>query len=202
MLVSLSMIPTAVAAWMVSLIPSSYLAEHPILTLSVFIGNFIVSIGLMFWAMRARNTGWGVFTMLLFAASMGAMMGPAINHTLKIPNGAMLIASAALVTCLTLVVITAYVWITKKDFSFMGGFLSAALMAVIGMSIIGIFFQSSTYQIAVSCVSVVLFIGFLLHDISQVVTGGEKNYVIAAISVYLDMLNLFVSLLNIFRGGK
>lgn len=197
-LVGISMVPTAIAAWLVSLIPMSYYAEHPFLMMGFFIGNFLLSLGLMFWAFKASNSAMGVVAMLIFAASMGAGLGPMINKTLNMSNGISLILSAALATGASLFAITSYVKYTKKDFSFMGPFLFGGLIAVLVLSLVGIFFNSTIFQLMLSSVAVVLFLGYLLYDISRIVTGGETNYVLAAISIYLDVLNLFIHLLQIF----
>ena len=196
--VGLSMIPTAIAAYLVSLIPMSYYVENPILMIGLFIGNFLLSLGLMFWAFKASNSAMGIVAMLFFAASMGAGLGPMINKTLNMSNGISLILSAALATGASLFAITAYVKHTKKDFSFMKSFLFGGLIAVLVLSVVGMFFQSTVFQLMLSSVAVVLFLGYLLYDISRIVTGGETNYVIAAISIYLDVINIFINLLQIF----
>ena len=201
-LVGLSMIPTALAAWLVSLIPFSYYAENPILSLTIFVGNFLLSLGLMFWALKSRNSGFGVLAMLLFASSMGAMMGPMINKVLHLQNGTSLIISAALATAAALFSVTTYIKVTKKDFSFMGSFLSGALIGIIVMGMVGMFFHSTMYQLILSSFSVIIFIGFLLYDVSKIVNGGETNYISAAISLYLDVINIFINLLQIFSSGS
>lgn len=197
-LVGLSMIPTALAAWLVSLVPLSYYAENPGTVLALFIGNFIVSLGLMFWAFKSRNSGFGVVAMLLFATSMGAMMGPMINKYLAMSNGVMLIASAAAATGAALIAVTTYIKVTGKDFSFLGSFLFGSLIILLVMSVIGMFFHSTAFQMVISCAAVIIFLGYLLFDVSRVVHGGETNYIIAAISIYLDLINLFIHLLQIF----
>lgn len=197
-LVGLSMIPTALAAYLVSLIPMTYYAEHPIMMIAFFVVNFLVSLGLMFWAVKASNSAMGVFAMLIFATSMGAGLGPMINHFVGMRNGMSLIAYSAIATGASLFAITAYLKYTRKDFSFMGPFLFGGLIAVLVISVVGMFFQSTVFQLMISSVTVILFLGYLLYDISRIVTGGETNYVLAAINIYLDVLNLFINLLQIF----
>lgn len=203
-LVGMSMVPTAIAAWLVSLIPMSYYVENPGTVMALFLGNFVVSLGLMFWAFKSRNSGFGVVAMLLFATSMGAMMGPMINKYMHMSNGVMLIASAAAATGAALIAVTTYIKVTGKDFSFLGSFLFGSLIILLVMSVIGMFFHSTAFQMVISCAAVIIFLGYLLFDVSRVVHGGETNYIIAAMSIYLDLINLFIHLLQIFGfiGGS
>jgi modulator of FtsH protease len=197
-LVGLSMIPTCIAAWLVSLIPMSFYLEHPILTIALFIGNFIISIALMLLASRSRSASTGIIGFFLFATSMGAGIGPVISQYLHLHNGLNIILQAASATGIALFGITAYAQHTKRDFSFMGGFLTGSLLVVILMSFVGMFFHSSIFTLILSSLSAILFMGYILYDVSRIVTGGETNYIFAAIGIYLDVLNLFLSLLRIF----
>lgn len=199
-LVALSMLPTALGAWLVASIPTLYYAENPGTAMMLYIGNFVLSLVLMFWALKSRNTGFGVIAMLFFAFSMGLGLGPVINRTLHTFNGPSIILQAALGTGAALGGITLYVKNTKKDFSFLSSWLFGGLIAVLVLSIIGMFFHSSVFQLMLSCVSVVIFLGYLLFDVSRVINGGENNYVVAAISIYLDLINIFINLLNILSS--
>ena len=120
-------------------------------------------------------------------------------------NGSQLIMTALGATGVIFIALSGYVLTTKKDFSYMGGFLFVVLLAGILLSLVGMFFHIPMMQVAVSGVFVVVFSGYILYNTSQILNGGETNYIMATITLYLDILNLFLSLLRIlsyFAGNN
>lgn len=203
-LVGLSMIPTVLMAYLVAQIPIEFYQMNKIATIVAFIVLFLSSFGLMFFAMKQRTESMAIVGMMLFASVMGATLGPTIMMTLHKSNGVQLILGAASLTGIALFGLTTYAMKTKRDFSFMGGFLVAALLVLIGGGILQMFFHSPFLHMLLTVAGVLVFLAYILFDVSRIVTGGETNYVFAAISIYLDIINLFIyllRLLGLFPGG-
>lgn len=203
-LVGLSMIPTVIMAYLVAQIPIEFYKQHPIGIIVVMVVLFLSSIGFMFFAMKQRKESMAVLGMMLFAGSMGAILGPTIMMTLQKSNGMQLILGAASLTGISLFGLTAYAMKTKRDFSFMGGFLFASLFVLIGGGILQMFFHSPILNMIITVAGVLVFLAYILYDVSRVVTGGENNHVFAAISIYIDIINLFSYLLRfleLFSGS-
>ncbi|OGT26649.1 MAG: BAX inhibitor protein [Gammaproteobacteria bacterium RIFCSPLOWO2_02_FULL_42_14] len=172
--------------------------------------NWIVQLvgmfGLLFLTMWLRNSMWGVASMFAFTGFMGLTLGPTLNaYIAEFSNGPQLILTSLGATGIIFVALSAYVLTTKKDFSFLGGFLFIVLLGGILLSLAAVLFNIPMLQIAMSAVFVVVFSGFILYDTSRILNNGETNYVMATVSLYLDILNLFLSLLRIlsyFGGNK
>ena len=122
-------------------------------------------------------------------------IGPTLTHYINMPGGSSTVLTAAVITTAVTLALTAYVHKTGKDFSRMGGFLFAGLIVVILASIAAMFVPAM--QAGVSAVAALLFSGFILYDTSRLVRGEETNYVMAAVSMYLNVLNLFLSVLQL-----
>lgn len=149
----------------------------------------------LFYLHKNRNTAAAVPAMLTFTGLSGLGLGPTLSHYINLPGGSSTVLSAAIITTVLTLALTAYVHKTGKDFSRMGGFLFAGLIAVILAGIAAMFVPAM--QAAVSGVGALLFAGFILFDTSRLVRGEEDNYVMAAVSMYLNVLNLFLSILNL-----
>lgn len=173
--------------------------------LNVFI-QIIGMFGLLFLTMYLRDSAWGLVSIFAFTGFMGYTLGPVLNMYLtEFTNGSQLIITALGATGIIFVALSGYVLTTKKDFSFMGGFLFVALLGGILVSVLGMLFQLPMMQIVLSGVFVLIFSGYILFNTSQILHGGETNYIMATISLYLDILNLFLSLLRIlsyFAGNN
>ena len=145
----------------------------------------------------------GLPVVFLFTGLLGAALGPMLNRYLALPNGAEMVMQALGGTAIIFFSLSAYVLTTKKDFSFMGGFLFAGLMVVIvgaiGAMIASYFFgvDISLFSLALSGVIVLLMSGLILFDTSRIINGGETNYIMATVGLYLNLYNLFTALLHI-----
>ncbi|ODS24711.1 BAX inhibitor protein [Candidatus Endobugula sertula] len=168
--------------------------------------GIIMSIGalLLIWFVlpRTANSSSGIFVVFGFTGLLGASLGPILNHYLALSNGGALIMQALGGTALVFFSLSAYVLTTRKDFSFMGGFLFVGLMvaifAMLGMLVASLFgVQISGLSLAISAVIVLLMSGFILYDTSRIIHGGETNYLMATVALYLDIYNLFTSLLHL-----
>ena len=152
---------------------------------------------------RTANSAMGLPVVFLFTGLLGAALGPMLNRYLAMPNGSEMVMQALGGTALIFFSLSAYVLTTKKDFSFMGGFLFAGLMVVIvgavGAMIAGYFFgvDISLFSLALSGAIVLLMSGLILFDTSRIINGGETNYIMATVGLYLNIYNLFTSLLHI-----
>lgn len=149
----------------------------------------------LFLLHKKRDTAAAVPLMLTFTGLSGLGLGPTLSHYINMPGGSSTVMTAAVLTTAVTLGLTAYVHKTGKDFSRMGGFLFAGLIVVILASIAAIFVPAM--QAAVSAVAALLFSGFILYDTSRLVRGEEDNYVMAAVSMYLNVLNLFLSILQL-----
>jgi modulator of FtsH protease len=152
---------------------------------------------------RTANTAMGLPVVFLFTGLLGAALGPMLNRYLALPNGTEMVMQALGGTAVIFFSLSAYVLTTKKDFSFMGGFLFAGLMVVIvgmvGGMIASYFFgvDVSLLSLALSGAIVLLMSGLILFDTSRIINGGETNYIMATVSLYLNIYNLFTALLHI-----
>lgn len=185
-LVGLSMVPTILGAYF----GTQLIGQMSILVAIVML---IAAICLIFAIIKTNNP----ILFLVFSAVMGASAGPLLAHVLELQNGVNYIVTAAALTASALFGIVAYVKKTKKDFSYLGGFLFGALIILLVGGVINLFVGSSVMTLALSMVGAVIFTAYILYDVSQVVTGKETNYVFAALSIYLDVFNLFIDLLRI-----
>jgi len=149
----------------------------------------------LFYLQKHRNTAAAVPAMLTFTGLSGLGLGPTLNHYLSLPGGSSIVLSAVVITTAVTLALTAYVHKTGKDFTRMGGFLFAGLIVVLLASIAALFMPAM--QAGVSAVAALLFSGFILFDTSRLMRGEEDNYVMAACSMYLNVLNLFLSILQL-----
>lgn len=168
------------------------------LSLWAYLGCFIASIALIFATHAFRNSGFGLVLLAGFSALQGVTLGPLLTHYLAMPNGASLVASAAGMTALATFGCAAYAITTRRDFSRWRGFLFAGLVVLILASLVGLFVNLPALHLTLSVVSAVLFTGWLLYDVGSIVNGQETNYITASLGIYLDVLNIFISLLRIF----
>ena len=157
----------------------------------------LIAFGVLFVVNKKADSASGVAWVFVFTGLMGAGLGPMLNYYAAIPNGPSIIAQALGLTGMVFLGLSAYTVSTKKDFSFMRNFLVAGLIIVIVAAIINIFVGSTMGQLAIRSMSALVFSGFILFDTSRIVRGEETNYVSATISMYLNILNLFTSLLSI-----
>ena len=157
----------------------------------------LVSFGLLFVVNKKADSASGVFWVFAFTGCMGAGLGPLLNYYAAMPNGPMLIMQALGSTALIFFGLSAYALNTKKDFSFMGGFLVVGLVVVLVAAIANIFFAVPAVSLAISAAIVFIMSGFILFDTSRIIHGGETNYIRATVALYLNIYNLFTSILHL-----
>lgn len=169
------------------------------------LGSIIVYFGLLYLTQMLRNSVWGIVSIFAFTGFMGYTLGPILNMVLHgYSNGAELIMTSFGMTGLIFFALSGYALTTRKDFSYIGGFLfAAALVGFIG-SIVAVFFHIPMLQLGICALFVLISSGAILFETSQIIHGGERNYIIATISLFVSIYNLFISLLQIlmFFTGK
>ena len=161
----------------------------------------LISLGVLFVVHKKADSASGVAWVFVFTGLMGAGLGPMLNYYAAMPNGPMLIMQALGSTALIFFGLSAYALTTKKDFSFMGGFLTVGLIVVIIASLVNIFIGSSITFMVINAAVVLIMSGFILFDTSRIINGGETNYIRATVALYLNIYNLFTSLLHLLSAG-
>lgn len=202
LLLALSMAPTVLGAFAGIQLKFSFFAGSPMISFLLFLG---IAWGLMWGIEKNKNSGLGVALLLGFTFFMGLMLSRILQVALGFSNGASLIALSATGTGAIFFTLAGIATATKKDFSFMGKFLFVGLVVVLLAALANVFFQIPALALTISAVVVLLFSAYMLYDVSRVVTGGEDNYVSATLAIYLDIYNVFVSLLNLllaFSGER
>jgi modulator of FtsH protease len=198
MLLALSMIPTAIGAWLGM---SMKFMVGGWMGLIVFLA---VSFGAFYAIEKTKHSATGVVLLLAYTGFMGLWLSQYLQVAVQFSNGAQLIGMAAGGTATIFFALATLATVSKKDFSFMGKFLFIGLILLIVASLANIFFQIPALSLTISAVAVLIFSAFILVDVSRIVNGGETNYVTATLALYLDIYNLFTSLLNLLMafGGE
>lgn len=159
---------------------------------------FVGAIGLSMLTTALRNSAWGIAAVFAYTGFLGYFLGPILNlYISSFANGTQIIMTALGATGIIFFGLSAYVLTTRKNFSYMGGFIIVAIIAAFVMMIAGIVFQVPMLTLLVSGIFAVLSSAFILYTTSSIINGGERNYIMATISLYAALFNLFVSLLNI-----
>lgn len=158
--------------------------------------------GLLFAVHKLQNSGWALPAVFALTGFMGYTLGPLLSRTLDLPGGAGTIAAALAATGATFVALSAYVLTTRRDFSFMGGFLFAGMVIALVLGIAAYAFSMPALALAVSAMVALLSVGLILFETSRIVNGGETNYVLATVGLFVSAFNLFTSLLSLFGIGS
>ncbi|KDE40043.1 putative TEGT family carrier/transport protein [Nitrincola lacisaponensis] len=167
-----------------------------------YIGSVLVSFGLLFVLNRKQNSAAALPLVFAFTGLLGFGLGPLLNHYLAMAGGGQIVMTALGMTALTFVGLSAYVMSSKRDFSFMGGFLATgaivmliAMVALIALPFFGVYIPA--LHLAFSSLVVLLMAGFILYDTSNIVNGHYQNYIMATVGLYLSIYNMFVHLLHL-----
>jgi len=188
MLLSMTLLFSAVTAGIAVMTNMAYI--NPIITL---VGYF----GLLFLTTKFRNSGLGLLFVFALTGFMGVTLGPIISMYLSIPNGDQIVMTALGGTGVIFLGLSGYALTTRKDFSFMGGFLMIGILVAFLAGIASMFLSMPGLSLAVSAMFVVLMSGLILYQTSQIIHGGETNYIMATVTLYISIYNLFLSLLQL-----
>jgi len=197
MMLALTMIPTIIGAFVGLSVSFSFMAEHPIMAPLLMFG---VMVGMLFAVSALRNSVWGIAMLLGFTFVAGVFLGPILQHALHLRNGAELVGMAAGGTGLIFFSLATVATVTKKDFSFMGKFLFIGVILLVVASLANIFFAIPALSLTISAIAVLIFSAYILYDISKIIHGGETNYVMATMGLYLNIYNIFVNLLSLLMA--
>ena len=202
-LLALSMLPTVGGAWVgMQLNFASLFAGSPIMAPLLMFG---LMIGALFGVTALRNSAWGVPALFGFTFIAGLMLAPILTVALGFRNGGQLVGLAGGMTAAIFFAMAGIATVSKRDFSFLGKFLFVGLVILIVASLGNLFFQVPALSLTISAVAVLIFSMYLLYDVSNIVRGGETNYITATLNLFLDLFNIFISLLNIllaFAGQR
>lgn len=161
--------------------------------------SLIAAIAVIWFVLpRTQNSNMGILTAFSVAGLLGYSLGPMLTHYLAMPNGASLVMQALTGTGVSFFAISFYAQNTKKDFSFLNGMIFFAMVGIIVLSLVNIFFiESSFVGLAISFAVVLIMGAFMLSQMSAIINGGETNYISATVGLYLALHNMFTSLLHI-----
>ena len=153
--------------------------------------------GLLFLVTKFRDRGLGVALVFALTGFMGYTLGPIIARYLSLPNGTEIVMMAMGGTAAIFLGLSAYALVSKRDFSFLGGFLTVGILVAFLASLVAFFFSIPALSLAVSAVFVLLMSGLILFETNQIIRGGETNYVMATVTLFVSIFNLFTSLLHL-----
>ena len=160
----------------------------------------LVGFGLLFVVHKMADTSKGLLAIFAFTGVMGASIGPMLNHYLSMPGGPALVMQALGGTAVVFFGLSAYALTTRKDFSFMGGFLMIGLIVAVVAMIANIFLAIPALSLTISAVVVMIMSGLILFDTSRIINGGETNYIRATVGLYLSIYNLFIHMLSLLTA--
>jgi len=171
---------------------------HPGLLLTI-VGYF----GLLFATTKFRNSSLGLAFVFALTGFMGYTLGPILNSYLAMANGSQIVMTAMAGTGAIFLALSGYALTSRKDFSFMGGFLMAGILVAFLAGLGGMLFEIPVLSLAVSALFVLLMSGLILYETSNIIHGGETNYIMATVTLFVSIFNLFTSLLHLlgFMSG-
>ena len=197
MMLAVSMVPTLLGALVGIQMRFSLFAGSPLISFLVFMG---IAWGFMWGIERNKNSGLGVALLLGFTFFMGLMLSRVLQVALGFSNGGSIIAMAAGGTAVTFLVLSSIASSTKRDFSNMGTFLTVGMVVILLAIVANIFLEMPGLSLAISAGVVLISAAWMLYDVQRIVRGGETNYVSASLSVYLNLYNMFISLLHLLMA--
>jgi modulator of FtsH protease len=166
---------------------------------------FVVLIGfygLFFLTNKLRDSAWGLVSAFALTGFMGFLLGPILNRYLGMQGGAEVVSSAFAMTALVFGGLSAYVLISRKDMSFLSGFITAGFFVLLGAVVASFFFQISGLQLAISAGFVLFSSVCILFQTSAIIHGGETNYIRATLTLYVSIYNMFTSLLHLLGAAS
>jgi modulator of FtsH protease len=168
-------------------------------------GPFVVLagyFGLLFLTHKFQNSAMGLVFVFALTGFMGLTLGPMLSaYMTTVPNGSNLVLTSLGVTGLMFLGLSGYVLTTGKNMSFMGGFLTVGMLGLLAVIIVGLFVDLSAFQMAISAGVVLLMSGYILYETSAIIHGGQTNYIIATVGLFVALYNIFINLLMLFGIG-
>lgn len=155
---------------------------------------------LLFLTAKFRDSSLGLLFVFMLTGFMGLTLGPILNAYLATANGGQLVMTALGGTGAIFLALSGYVLTSRKDFSFMGGFLMVGVLVAFLAGLASFFFSMPILSLAVSGMFVLLMSGMILYQTSEIIHGGETNYIMATVTLYISIYNLFLSLLHLLAA--
>jgi modulator of FtsH protease len=194
LLLSATLLFSAAMAGLAMALGMPYLG--PIVTL---VGYF----GLLFLTYKLQNSAAGIAAVFALTGFMGLTLGPMLSVYLKtVPNGGELVMTSLGITGLLFAGLSAYVVRSRRDMSFMRSFLTVGLFGLLGVIVVGLFVDLSAFQMVISSAVVLLMAGCILFETSAIIHGGQTNYILATVSLYVSIYNIFIHLLAMLGLGN
>ena len=157
----------------------------------------LVSFGLLFWVHKTAETSQGLVAIFAFTGCLGASLGPMLTYYVALANGPSLVFQALGGTGLIFFTLSGYALTTRKDFSFLKGFLFTGMIVIVVAMLLNLFMQIPVLSLALSAGVIMIMSGLILFDTSRIIHGGETNYIRATVSLYLNVYNIFIHLLHL-----
>jgi modulator of FtsH protease len=170
-----------------------------------YLGLFtlLIYFGLLFAVHKTRNSGWGVVWTFALTGFLGMTLGPILEAYIRaLPNGSQLVMTSLGVTAAAFLGLSAYAVKSKKDFSFIGGFLFVGAIGAFVLGLVAYFFNLPTLSLVVSAMFLIVSSGYILWQTSEIIRGGETNYILATITLYVAIYNMFLSLLHLLGAAS
>lgn len=189
MLLALTLLFSAVTAWVsMQIMPSR----------GISLVCSIAAIGILWFVLpRFANSAAGIGIVFLVTGLLGFSLGPILAYYLQMANGGQVVMTALGGTGVIFLALSGYVLTTKKDFTFLGGFLITGFLVLLGAMLLNLFLSIPAMSLAISAGVIMIMSGFILYDTSRIVRGGETNYILATVGLYISIYNIFTSLLHI-----
>ncbi len=165
----------------------------PFLTIAIYFG-------LLFVTHKTANSAWGLLSVFALTGFLGLTLGPLLNAYLSLPNGPQLVMTALGGTGAIFLGLSGYALVTRRDFGFLGGMLFVGILIAFVAGIGALIFNIPALSLAVSAMFILLMSGLILFQTSQIIHGGETNYILATVTLYVALYNLFISLLHILSA--
>lgn len=165
--------------------------------------TLLIYFGLLFAVYKTQNSAWGLVSVFALTGFMGLTLGPLLNAYLTfLPNGGQLIMTALGTTAVTFLGLSAYAVKSQRDFSFLGGFLTVGILGAFVLGLVAYFFNLPTLSLIVSGMFVIAMAGLILYQTSDIIRGVETNYIMATVTFYVSIYNLFTSLLHLLGAAS
>ena len=202
-LLALSLLPTVAGA--IAGMQFNFVALFKAAPIMTPLAMLAVMMGSLWIVTLLRNSAWGVAALFGFTFIAGLMLTPILSVAAGFRNGGQLVALSGGLTAAVFFAMAAYATVTKRDFSFLGKFLYVGVILLLVAMVANLFFQVPAAALTLSAIAVLIFSMYLLYDLGNIVRGGETNYVMATLNLFLDLFNIFVNLLNLllaFSGQR
>ena len=165
--------------------------------------TLLVYFGLLFAVHKTRNSGWGVVWTFALTGFLGLTLGPILDFYIKaLPNGSQVVMTSLGVTAAAFLGLSAYAVRSGRDFSFLGGFLAIGAIGAFVLALVAYFFHLPTLSLVVSGMFLIVSGGYILWQTGEIIRGGETNYIVATVTLYIAIYNMFLSLLRLLGAAS